>query len=129
TVILVLNLCWTRKILSDGLVKSYLADKGYSVCGTFSFVKELFSRMLCKDGFPHEVGIVLGYPVNDVIEFENHKGHGCKYCGYWKSYTDAKNAKRCLCKFKECSFICSSCYDEGYSLNQIVEKYKEVTAA
>lgn len=24
-------------------------------------------------------------------------------CGYWKSYSDVENAKKCLCKYKKCS--------------------------
>jgi len=129
TAILALNICWTRKILGDSFVKSYLTNKGYIAGETFDFVEELFSRMHEKNSFPHEVGVILGYPVYDVIEFENHHGHDCKYRGYWKSYSDVENAKRCLCKYKECSCLCKNWYDEGYSLNQIVNKYRKIAAA
>ncbi len=129
TAILAINTCWVRKLLGDSLVKAYLADKGYKEGGAFDFVEELFSRMLENEGFPHEVGIILGYPVDDVIEFENNQGHDCKYCGYWKSYSDVENAKRCQCKYKECSCMCRSWYDQGYSLNQIIKEYKKISAA
>ena len=80
-------------------------------------------------GFPHEVGFVLGYPVNDVIEFESHKGHDCKFCGYWKTYSDVETARRCLCKYKACMGMCEAWYGKGYTLSQIVAAYKKLSAA
>lgn len=124
--ILVLNVCWARKILADVFVQAYLSEKGYHTGSVFYFVKELFSRMLEKEGFPHEVGVILGYPVEDVIEFENHKGHDCKYCGCWKCYSDVEKAKDCHCRFTECSRLCKQWYDEGYSINQIITKYQNL---
>ena len=124
TAILVLNVCWTRKILADVLVQAYLSEKGYHTSSVFDFVKELFSRMIENEGFPHEVGVILGYPVEDVIEFENHQGHDCKYCGCWKSYSDVDKARDCHCRFTECSRLCKKWYDEGYSINQIITKYQ-----
>ncbi len=129
TAILVLNICWGRKILADLFVQAYLSEKGYHTGSVFDFVEELFSRMIENEGFPHEVGVILGYPVEDVIEFENHQGHDCKYCGCWKSYSDIENAKICKNKYKHCSQMCSLLYEQGYSLKQIIEKYKENISA
>ena len=70
TAILVLNVCWVRQILEDVFVQSYLYEKGYQKISVFDFVDELFIRMVENKGFPHEVGVILGYPVEDVIEFE-----------------------------------------------------------
>jgi len=131
TAILLLNVCWTRKILDDVFVQAYLSEKGYHTGSVFDFVEELFSRMIENEGFPHEVGVILGYPVEDVIEFENHQGHDCKYCGCWKSYSDVVKARDCHCRFTECSRLCKKWYDEGFSINQIITKYQtlKVTAA
>ena len=124
TAILVLNVCWVRKILDDVFVQAYLSEKGYNTGSVFDFVKELFSCMIENEGFPHEVGVILGYPVEDVIEFENHQGHDCKYCGCWKSYSDVAKARDCHCRFTECSRLCIKWYDEGYPINQIITKYQ-----
>ena len=129
TAILVLNVCWIRKILADFFVQAYLSGKGYHTNSALTFVDELCLRMQNNDGFPHEVGVILGYPVEDVIEFENHKGHDCKYCGYWKTYSDVENAKDCQCKYKDCSCFCDQLYNKGYSLNQIIESYRLYTVA
>ena len=127
--ILALNVGWAADILRDGFVKEYLEGKGYAVADARDFVRELFCMMLRGKGFPHEVGIILGYPLADVIEFENHKGHDCKFCGCWKSYSDVENARRCLCEYKECMGVCEAWYDEGYSLSQIVTAYRKLSAA
>lgn len=129
TAILVLNVCWVRKILDDIFVKAYLFEKGYRTGSAFDFVVELFSRMIENEGFPHEVGVILGYPLEDVIEFEKQEGHNCKYCGFWKSYFDVENAKKCKCKFTECSRLCKKWYDEGFSINQIITKYQSLNEA
>lgn len=126
TAILVLNICWARKILDDIFVKAYLLEKGYKTKGAFEFVNELFSRMKDIQGFPHEVGIILGYPLEDVIEFENNQGKNCKYCGLWKSYSDVETARLCKCRFTECSHLCKNWYNEGYSLSQIINEYKKL---
>ncbi len=128
TAILVLNICWTRKILEDSLVQAYLAQKGYRSSNVFDVVQKLFIRMKQNKGFPHEVGVLLGYPIEDVIEFENHQGYDCKYCGYWKTYSDVETAKECQCKYKYCSGMCRQLYEKGYSLDQIVMEYKKQSA-
>ena len=124
TAILVLNIIWVRKILADVFVQAYLAEKGYHNSSAFYFVNELFIRIKENKGFPHEVGVILGYPVEDVIEFENHQGHDCKYCGCWKSYSDIDKAKECHCKYTECRRLCEKWYEEGFSINQIIIKYQ-----
>ncbi len=67
----------------------HLSEKGYEVSNAFDFVNDLFNRMENEQGFPHEIGVILGYPVEDVIEFEKHQGKNCKYCGCWKRYSKA----------------------------------------
>ena len=36
--------------------------------------------------FPHEMGLLLGYPVEDVTGFMVHGGKNSLYSGYWKVY-------------------------------------------
>lgn len=39
-------------------------------------------------GFPHELGVFLGYPVEDVEGFIENNGKNCLYTGYWKVYAN-----------------------------------------
>ena len=42
---------------------------------------------------PHEIGIFLGMPVEDVEGFIEHKGKNCLLCKYWKVYCNPKRAE------------------------------------
>ena len=48
--------------------------------------------------FPHEIGFVLGYPIEDVDGFMSDGGQGARACGRWKVYGDVDEALR---RFKE----------------------------
>lgn len=43
--------------------------------------------------FPHELGLLLGYPVEDVLGFIRNEGRNYLYCGYWKVYGDVDAAR------------------------------------
>ena len=45
--------------------------------------------------FPHELGVLLGYPLEDVEGFIQNGGKNCLYTGYWKVYANVP-AKRQL---------------------------------
>ena len=54
------------------------------------------------DAFPHEIGLFLGYPVEDVLGFVQHKGKNCKFSGYWKVYGNVEHAKKCFRQYDAC---------------------------
>lgn len=119
-----------ENILSCLEVRSYLTRKGFNLKNSFSeIMDELFSRLKNNAGFPHEVGIFLGYPLEDVILFEETGGKNCKFCGYWKSYSNIEEAKKLCCTFDNCRCMCKKWLDEGLSVSQIVRKYKKATRA
>ena len=128
--ILVYNDRWLSKLLADSIVRCYLDSKGYADCfDVVHTMGRLIDRMKNPSSFPHEIGVVLGYPVIDVVEFERQGGKGCKYCGCWKSYSDVENARVCQCRFRACSCMCRKWFDEGYSLSGIISKYKQAVEA
>lgn len=43
-------------------------------------------------GFPHEIGIILGYPRTDVEDFIRYRGRNYLLCGYWKVYHNKEEA-------------------------------------
>ncbi|PJI10048.1 MULTISPECIES: DUF3793 family protein [Clostridium] len=42
---------------------------------------------------PHEIGVFLGYPIEDVISFMDCNDTECKMVGYWKVYHNVEKAK------------------------------------
>lgn len=61
-----------------------------------------------EGGFPHEIGIFLDYPVEDVIGFIENNGCNFKLCGYWKVYGNAEKAQRTFDNYNKCrKFLCN----------------------
>ncbi len=48
---------------------------------------------------PHEIGIFLGYPIDDVIEFIDCPNKQCLMLGYWKVYHNMEKAKDIFKKY------------------------------
>lgn len=129
-IVLAYNTSLLEQLLNDTDTHSYLSEKGYKNCSNLAaVVKTMIMRMKSGEDFPHEVGVILGYPVKDVIAFEKHKGRKCKFCGCWKAYSDVENAKQCQCRYRMCSCMCKQLFDEGYTIHQIVKEYKKAVKA
>ena len=77
------------------------------------------ARVYSCGGFPHEIGLFLGYPIDDVISFIENKGKNFKCCGCWKVYHDEDNAKKTFEKYKKCTNIYCKKYLQGSSLKRL----------
>lgn len=69
-------------------------------------LERLGRRAAGQDGFPHEIGLFLGYPVEDVEGFIRHGGGAYKLCGCWKVYGDVEHASR---QFARIAQVCRAC--------------------
>lgn len=77
-----------------------LSQCGY--CGNAGrCVVQLASRIRESESFPHEIGLFLGYPPEDVRGFMENRC--CKCVGCWKVYGDAQSAQRTFDKYKKCT--------------------------
>jgi len=80
-----------------------LAQCGYSGKHPGICLRRLMGRLQCRGEFPHEIGLFLGYPPEDVQGFmENHAQHP-KCTGCWKVYGDALKAKLLFRLYKTCT--------------------------
>ncbi|MDR0376640.1 MAG: DUF3793 family protein [Spirochaetaceae bacterium] len=87
---------------SNAHIRAALTGKGYPLdVSIFEFLKQL-KKQFASEQFPHEVGLFLGYPVDDVLGFVKHKGQNYKFCGYWKVYGDVERAKARFRQYDEC---------------------------
>ena len=81
-----------------------LAECGYPVSGTLKEKLEFLRERVRGDGpFPHEVGLFLGYPPEDVAGFIRHKGRAFSCCGYWKVYANEEEARAIFERYTHCS--------------------------
>ena len=71
-------------------VKKLMEEFGCSGCMLSKILYRVSERyrahMEGKGDFPHEIGLLLGYPPEDVIGFMVHGGKNSLYSGYWKVY-------------------------------------------
>lgn len=92
-----LILVYQPQLLEDYLrqddVIKYLQDMGYQQNSLGEMLQTLGIRVANTKDFPHEIGVFLGYPLNDIKGFVANQGKNCKYSGYWKVYGDVEHAK------------------------------------
>ncbi len=96
---------------------SFLARYGYPVG---SLEKSLFflRLRLAGNAFPHEVGVFLGYPKED-IEGYIEDPNGFLFCGAWKVYCKAEEKKLLFEKYRRCRDCIMRRLLRGESLAQI----------
>lgn len=92
-----------EEYLSEPKIKELLDEYGYGNCGIIEeYIGRLRKRFEQNGEFPHEIGAFLGYPINDIYGFINHKNDGCLFVGEWRVYDDAENARRVFDRYKCC---------------------------
>ena len=112
---------WLRSILSEPSNRAFLARQGYQTDQDCPGLLRQLSRRLCLEReFPHEIGVFLGYPLEDVIGFCRHKGESCKLCGYWKVYGDVESARKSFALFDRCRELLFSHLLSGAPLQELV---------
>ncbi|AEE16647.1 DUF3793 family protein [Treponema brennaborense] len=126
TLLFVYDEALLNRRLCDPQIARYLGDKGYPVAeGAAAVLPAFLKRLSGAQRFPHETGVFLGYPLEDVVGFEAHGGCGCKYCGYWKVYGDVESARLLCSQYERCRTLCKQWFEEGHSIPRLIEKYTE----
>jgi len=88
--------------LSHDTARRLLSDRGYPCGSSARCVQCLQSRLAMGEDFPHEIGLFLGYPPEDVDGFIHRKGEA-KCTGCWKVYGDVAQAQKTFARFKKCT--------------------------
>ncbi len=104
--------------LSEAEAQALLQEAGYPVRGIGNYLAELARRLRSFNEFPHEIGLFLGYPPEDVKGFMVHKGKNSKCSGCWKVYGDADKAQRTFAAFRHCT----DCYCKRHAMGATVEQ-------
>ena len=95
-----------------------LCRKGYPAPDAERCLRCLAGR-LGEGGFPHEIGLFLGYPLQDVLGFIENRGQGSKLVGTWKVYGDEEATRRTFARYKKCTAVYSRCLKEGTPLEKL----------
>ena len=100
-------------------VREILRKHGYSAEYPERCVAELMKRISENREFPHEIGLFLGYPPEDVRGFIENKARGYKCVGCWKVYGDAEYARRMFAEYKKCTEVYTEQLAKGKSLEKL----------
>ncbi len=73
--------------------------------------------------FPHELGIILGYPLKDVKDFIKNNGRNYIFCGVWKVYNDVDKAEKTFEVFRMLREDAMRIVLSGKRLNEIKTYY------
>lgn len=70
-------------------------------------------------GFPHEIGVFLGYPLDDVKGFIENAGKKYLMIGYWKVYSDLAGARTAFMEYDRAKDCAVNEFLTGKSIREI----------
>lgn len=101
-------------------VRDFLHSLGYDITkGRDGLLQQLGQRLRNSQDFPHEIGVFLGYPLEDVLGFIENQGRNYTCCGCWKSYGDPDQAHRCFSSYRACTAAYKRRYADGMGVEQL----------
>lgn len=107
--------------------KDILLRFGYEESSLDGCISRLADRIYECDEFPHEVGLFLGYPPEDVKGFIDLGGRNSKASGYWQVYGDVDRAQKQFERFSKCTGVYLECLGRGLPITKLAVNTK-VTA-
>ncbi|MGN0243507.1 MAG: DUF3793 family protein [Lachnospiraceae bacterium] len=93
-----------------------LQERGYQNENPGQCVWHLMMRLRENKEFPHEIGLFLGYPPEDVLGFIENKAKNCKCTGCWKVYGDEAVARDTFEKYRKCTALYYTQFVKGMSV-------------
>lgn len=104
--------------LQSSDVSRLLSERGYCCEAPHKCIVHLIERIKESSEFPHEIGLFLGYPPEDVCGFIENREE-CKCVGCWKVYGDEEKARKLFRKYKKCTRIYSEQLAKGRSIERL----------
>ena len=109
-----------RRVLSDPDNAAFLSSRGYKPGEEPETMLSRLSRRLDGGAFPHEIGVFLGYPLEDVRGFIDNGGRNYTCCGCWKAYGDPDAARRRFERYRRCTEIYCKNLRMGVALEALI---------
>ena len=122
TVVLFYNREKLKKVIKEKRNVEFLKKFGYSEEMT---MEQCFSHLSTRfqGSCPHEIGIFLGYPVEDVAWFIECPNEKCKIVGYWKVYNNVEEARDIFDKYDEIKYNVIRMMINGIKPMEIMKMY------
>ena len=129
-VILIYRDASLREYLAREEVVAFIYKCGYETSDISKifpvFVKRYMRYMELKQDFPHELGLFLGYPIEDVEGFIKENGKNYLYSGYWKVYKDTELKIRLFKDYERVQTEIVRLLYEGLDIMDIITNYSNI---
>lgn len=107
------------RCLEEPEARELLFRYGYVDAGMSDSLEHLRERFRESSGFPHEIGIFLGYPAYDVCQFIENGGRNYLCCGTWKVYSQEEKARCFFARVRKCTEIYRKALENGMSIDRL----------
>ena len=108
-----------RRDLRDAQASELLHQAGYGNESCAHCVARLARRFRESGEFPHEVGLFLSYPPEDVKGFIENRAANAKCTGVWKVYGDEQQAQQTFDRYKKCTQTYCERWRSGVKLDRL----------
>ena len=105
--------------LTDALAAELLRQQGYLPGSCQQTLVQMIRRLRQSGEFPHEIGLFLGYPPEDVQGFITQGPGCCKCSGCWKVYCNEDQARKKFAQYKKCTQIYRRLWAAGSSVERL----------
>jgi len=108
-------------------VQGFLAELGYGGGSLYMILQKVSEKYTAhkqeRAEFPHELGLLLGYPAVDVRGFMEHDGKDFLYSGYWKVYGNVRETVSLFREFSRAKELVVRMVKNGCSIAETQELY------
>lgn len=108
-----------RRDLAHADAAALLRAAGYDCTSCARCLGGLIRRLRGAEEFPHEIGLFLSYPPEDVRGFMEHHAADFKCVGTWKVYGDEVAAKRQFAEYRSCTELYCKLWRAGSSVERL----------
>lgn len=118
------NTCALSLLLKNPHAAALLKQYHYPLSSCHQALKHLSLR-LTQDDFPHEIGLFLGYPIEDVLGFITHQGRHYLSKGYWKVYAHPDEKRALFKRFDRSKKYYLTLLNSGCRLSEILKPMRK----
>jgi len=108
-----------EKLLFEKENREFLRGRGYEYGTVDEALKILIGKLRFEKQFPHEIGVFLGYALEDVKGFISSPTDGVYFTGYWKVYAHAAEKALTFARYKFCTAVLERKLKSGETLERI----------
>lgn len=101
------------------IARRILEEAGYEDLHPAGCLRCLAQKLGKREDFPHEVGLFLSYPPEDVKGFIENRAKNYKRICAWKVYGDEELAQRTQTKYQKCTESYCRSFRAGRKLEEL----------